>query len=222
MARTIILGAGVMGLAAAYRSVALGNEVVVLEAGCSWPRGETGGRNWSTCRRKSGSSDGAGERYTASSGNPYLTLSSMQEELGYIEGGSETLVSALVKAIQARGVVLRFSEPVIKVEVAAQRVTAVRTARNFYSAHSVISTIPTPLVTPVVPDLPQASRRAYEAIANIGVTCVVMKLRRPVTPHFSINIADAQMPIPGIIEFSNLRPTQTGKAVMYTLLHAGD
>jgi protoporphyrinogen oxidase len=39
------------------------------------------------------------------------------------------------------------------------------------------------------------------------VACVVFKLRRSVTPHFWINIVDRDIEVPGLIEFSNLRPT---------------
>jgi protoporphyrinogen oxidase len=67
----------------------------------------------------------------------------------------------------------------------------------------------------LVPDLPAEARAAYARIASIGVVCVVLKLRRPVTPHFWVNVADPEMPIPGLVEFSNLRPTGTGESVVY-------
>jgi protoporphyrinogen oxidase len=53
----------------------------------------------------------------------------------------------------------------------------------------------------------------YRAIANIGVVCVVLRLKRSVTPHFWVNVNDDAFDIPGIIEFSNLRPT--GDTVVY-------
>jgi protoporphyrinogen oxidase len=52
-------------------------------------------------------------------------------------------------------------------------------------------------------------------IVSIGVVCVVLKLSRSVTPHFWINTVDPDMPIPGIIEFTNLRAIPTGEAVVY-------
>src|SRR5262249_38581204 len=55
----------------------------------------------------------------------------------------------------------------------------------------------------------------YARILNIGVTCVVLKLKRSVTPHFWVNIVEPGVPAPGIIEFSNLRPTGTGETVVY-------
>jgi protoporphyrinogen oxidase len=141
--------------------------------------------------------------------------SMLQEELGYIEGGSETLVNALMKAILAKGGDIRLGEPARRVRGENGQVTGVETASGFYPADAVISTVPTPYVTPLIPDLPPASKAAYEAIENIGVTCVLLKLRKSVTPHFWVNVVDPNMPIPGIIEFSNLRATGTGETVVY-------
>ena len=36
---------------------------------------------------------------------------------------------------------------------------------------------------------------------------MVFHLKRSVTPHFWINISDRRFGIPGLVEFSNLRPT---------------
>jgi protoporphyrinogen oxidase len=56
-----------------------------------------------------------------------------------------------------------------------------------------------------VPALSDRRKAEYEAIRNIPVVCVVMKLRQPVSKNFWVNICDPDIEIPGIIEFSNLR-----------------
>jgi protoporphyrinogen oxidase len=134
-----------------------------------------------------------------------------QEELGYIEGGSETLVHALVRAIEAKGGVLRLNAPVTRALIENNRVVGVIVGEEFFAADAVISTVPTPYVGRIVPELPERAR--YEAIANIGVVCVVFRLKRSVTPHFWVNISDPRFEIPGVVEFSNLRPT--GDTVVY-------
>jgi protoporphyrinogen oxidase len=130
----------------------------------------------------------------------------MQEELGYIEGGSEILVNALVDAIEAKGGTLRLATPAARVQTTGGRVTGVTAGGEFFAADAVISTMPTPSVGRIVPDLPAEERARYDAIANIGVVCVVFRLKRSVTPHFWVNISDPRFEIPGIVEFSNLRP----------------
>ena len=137
----------------------------------------------------------------------------LQEELGYIEGGSETLVNALVRAIEEKGGALRLGMPATRIETGSGRVTGVTAGGEFFAADAVVSTMPMPYVSRIVPDLPAEERARYDAIANIGVVCVVFRLKRAVTPHFWVNISDSRFEIPGIVEFSNLRPT--GDAVVY-------
>jgi protoporphyrinogen oxidase len=129
-----------------------------------------------------------------------------QEQLGYIEGGSETLVEAIADDIRAKGGRIHLKTPARQVLTEAGRATGLRTAAGDFSADAVISTVPTPLVPGLVPDLPEASKAMYAAIPNIGVVCVLFKLKRRVSPHFWINIIEPDIEIPGLIEFSNLRP----------------
>ncbi|MDE1997054.1 MAG: FAD-dependent oxidoreductase, partial [Rhizobiaceae bacterium] len=73
-----------------------------------------------------------------------------QEELGYIEGGSQTLVDALVSAFVAKGGRLHLSTPAEKVETNNDRVTGVRAGGILFPADAVISTVPTPLISKLV------------------------------------------------------------------------
>ena len=84
--------------------------------------------------------------------------------------------------------------------------TGVLTAQGVLPADAVISTVPTPLVRDLAPDLPADWLAKYDAIDNIGVCCLLFKLKRSVTPHFWVNVSEPDIPIPGFIEFSNLRP----------------
>lgn len=137
----------------------------------------------------------------------------LQEELGYIEGGSETLVKALVAAIKKLGGRINLSAPVDEVVTENRRVRGVRVKGFEHKADKVISTILIPFVSIIIPDLPEEWKRRYDGIGNIAVICVVFKLRRSLTPHFWVNIVDPTIDIPGIIEFSNLRPV--GDTIVY-------
>ena len=136
-----------------------------------------------------------------------------QEELGYIEGGSETLVKALASAIEKLGGRIHLSTPAQEIVSEGGRVTGVRTPAGMIAADAVISTMPTPFVSRLVPALPDDWKAKYDAIKNIGVCCLVFKLKKPVTPHFWVNISQPDIEIPGIIEFSNLRPV--GESVVF-------
>ncbi|MBP2550645.1 protoporphyrinogen oxidase [Neorhizobium galegae] len=129
-----------------------------------------------------------------------------QEELGYIDGGSQTLVDALVRAYTAKGGRMHLATSVDKVETEGGKVTGVIAGGRFLAGDAVISTVPTPLISSMVPDLPAASKAQYDAIQNIGVVCLIFRLKKSISKHFWINIVDDEIDIPGLIQFSNLRP----------------
>lgn len=129
----------------------------------------------------------------------------MQEQLGYIEGGSQTLIDALVHSFKSAGGRLHLGSPVQRVTTDNHRVTGVETPQRHFSADFVISTMPTPYIADRIPDLPEDSKQRYRAIQNIGVICVVFKLRQPVTSHFWVNVSVPNLTIPGVVELSNLR-----------------
>jgi protoporphyrinogen oxidase len=139
--------------------------------------------------------------------------SMFQEELGYIDGGSEVLVKALVAGIEKQGGRVLCGQQVQQVNVMDGRVTDVSTSTGTFPADHVICTVPTPYVNQMIPQLPETLKAKYDAIKNIGAVCVVLKLRRSVTPHFWVNINDPAIEVPGIVEFSRLRPT--GDHIVY-------
>jgi protoporphyrinogen oxidase len=130
----------------------------------------------------------------------------MQEQLGYIEGGTETLIHTLAAEIERRGGRILLGNPATRVTTAEGRVTGVETPSGPLAADAVISTVPTPFVSRLIPDLPDEVKQQYDAIPNIGICCLIFKLRRSLSPHFWVNLSDPSIEIPGLIEFSNLRP----------------
>ncbi len=129
-----------------------------------------------------------------------------REKLGYLDGGSETLLNGLQAYIEKNGGEFRLSTPVSKVQMDGARVTGIEAGGQLESFDKVISTIPLPYVPRVMPDLPPALIKQYESIKNIAVVCVIAKLSKPVTQNFWLNINDPDMDIPGMVEYSNLRP----------------
>jgi protoporphyrinogen oxidase len=129
-----------------------------------------------------------------------------REKLGYLEGGSETLLQAMKAAIEARGGEVRLKAPVLKVVIEAGAVKGVEIPGGFETFDKVVSTLPLPYVPRLMPDLPPEVLAAFQSIKNIAVVCVIAKLRKPVTENFWLNTNDPDMDIPGLVEYSNLRP----------------
>jgi protoporphyrinogen oxidase len=129
-----------------------------------------------------------------------------REKLGYLEGGSDTLLNAMRDSIIKGGGEFRFRTPAQKVVIEDGVVKGIESNGEFTAFDKVISTIPLPYVPSVMPDLPPQILEAYKSVNYVAVVCVIAKLRRPVTANFWLNTNDPDMDIPGIVEYTNLRP----------------
>lgn len=132
-----------------------------------------------------------------------------REKLGYLEGGSDTLLNAMRKYIESEGGVMRLNSSVKQVAIADGRVVGVDVETGLEYFDNVISTIPLPYLSGILPGLPEELLSKYKAVESIPVVCVVAKLRKKVTEYFWLNINHLEMEIPGIVEYSNLRPLET-------------
>ncbi|WP_026942511.1 NAD(P)/FAD-dependent oxidoreductase [Hellea balneolensis] len=137
----------------------------------------------------------------------------LQEELGYLEGGTETLVSALVSKIKTLGGHVSLGAPATEIVTDGAYVSGVKIGSKFVKSKNVISTVPTPFISKLVPSLPTELKSNYDAIPNIGVACLIFKLKKSVTENFWLNTIDESLAVPGIIEFSRLRPLKDGHIV---------
>jgi len=131
-----------------------------------------------------------------------------REKLGYLDGGSTTLLNALKVDIERHGGIIRLNSPVQKIQCDQGRVTAVQTSEGLETFDKVISTVPLPYVPRLIPDLPQDVLQKFQALKNIAVVCVIAKLKKPLSTNFWLNVNDPNMDIPGLVEYSNLRPLE--------------
>lgn len=136
-----------------------------------------------------------------------------REKLGYLEGGSETLLQAIKSDIEANGGEVHLKSPVVKVLMKGGKVQGVEVNGQVEYFDKVISTIPLPYVPRIMPDLPEDILQRFTALKNVAVVCVIVKLRKPLSENFWLNINDPYMDIPGLVEYSNLRPL--GQHIVY-------
>ncbi len=131
----------------------------------------------------------------------------LQEQMGYLQGGSQVLLDAYEAQLRSHGARIRLSTPVRQVVTEAGRVTGLRLAGDeFLPCDRVVSTVPLKYVPRLVPDLSADERQRIDAIENIPVACVLLKLRKAATKYFWMNVNDPRIEVPGFIEYSNLNP----------------
>ena len=129
-----------------------------------------------------------------------------REKLGYLDGGSDTLLKAMHADIDAHGGQVRLRHPVERVAIEGGRVVGIVAGGQLERFDKVVSTVPLPYVPRLMPDLPADVLERFRSVKNIAVVCVIAKLKRPVTGNFWLNTNDDAMDIPGIVEYTNLRP----------------
>jgi len=135
----------------------------------------------------------------------------LKETLGYLEGGSQRWIDALEQRLRELGCEIQLSSPVEAIRSNGPGQGAMlRTAAGEQHFDAVISTVPLPLVAPMLEagGADPALVQRYANQISVACACVVLQTRQPITGNFWTNINDARFAIPGIIEFSNLRPLQ--------------
>ena len=145
--------------------------------------------------------------------------SMFQERLGYIEGGSEAVIDALAARICALGGSIALSSSVEEIVIDrgtddTKKVCGLRVDGQVRPFDAVVSTIPLPYLPALAPGLPAEERARIQAIRHVGVVCVLLKLARPFTRNFWMNISDSRIAIPGLIEYTNLNPLD-GTTILY-------
>lgn len=127
------------------------------------------------------------------------------EKLGYLEGGSETLLKVLRTRIDELGGKICLNSPVRKIRTENGSVSGVEVGEEFFSHEVIVSTIPVPYINSLVPTLPHDIACKFKDLKNIAVVCIIVKLKKPVSENFWVNVNDPRMDIPGLVEYTNLR-----------------
>lgn len=126
------------------------------------------------------------------------------EELGYLDGGSEVVLNAFEEQLGRLGTQIRLRAGIDEIVIENGRVTGVRIGETVEPFDQVVSTMPLPYLVKTAPNLPADEQAKVAAIRNVGVVCVILKLKKPFTHNFWMNINDPRIEIPGLIEYTNL------------------
>jgi protoporphyrinogen oxidase len=143
--------------------------------------------------------------------------SAWREELGYIEGGSQTVLDALGRDLQARGARVVMNAAVEQIVLEGGRATGVRVGGETLPADLVISTATIPRFRAMAAGLPADYLDRLARIPTIGIFCLFLRLSEPVTPFFWVNTHDERVPFAGMIEYTNLNPVPElgGDRILY-------
>jgi protoporphyrinogen oxidase len=135
-----------------------------------------------------------------------------KETLGYVRGGYRAILERFESELSVLGAVARKSSPVRLVR------TLGRGCEIHYGRGAILDratfdhvffTGPTRLARSIVdasllPIVDQAEREHPAAGAYLGVACLVLAMKRRLTPFYVLNVGDETIELTGVIEMTNL------------------
>ncbi|HET9733600.1 MAG TPA: FAD-dependent oxidoreductase [Acidimicrobiales bacterium] len=137
------------------------------------------------------------------------------EKLGYLRGGFKRLFDALDIELRRLGVQVLTDAQVERIVVDDGQVTGLETSHGAIPADAVVYAGALNGLERLLPA--GSSDPSWANIGHLGVLCVVLELRRSISPIYWTNVCDPDLPFGGIIEHTNLIPSSDydGRHVVY-------
>lgn len=133
------------------------------------------------------------------------TRFTQREILGYVEGGTNTLINELARRIVQLGGRILKATAAQRVLIQDDRVVGVD-AGHRYPTDVVISTIATPALLSLLENPTGEYFDRMKSIESLGVVCMLLRLKRSLTRNFWTNLNHPGISLAGIIEYTNLNP----------------
>jgi len=133
------------------------------------------------------------------------TKGGSQEMMCYFPGGYQELIDALAASVRAKGGEIITGATVEQVRVADGRVLGLRVGGQDLDSDSVVITAQTPIARRLLPpEAATVSERWGRLEGFLGIVCMLLVLRRSLTPYYTLNITDERIPFTGVFETTNL------------------
>jgi len=135
-----------------------------------------------------------------------------QEKMGYCSGGYARILGRMREALESKGAAIHLAAPVLAIRPGGQAEGGVSLEseptgpRHF---DQVFFTGPTRLAKKAAApayhaDIDRVARDHPTSAAYLGVACLVLALKRKLTPYYVLNIGEESVKLTGLIEMTNL------------------
>lgn len=139
------------------------------------------------------------------------------ERLGYLEGGLDTLLQALLSKLKELGVELVNEAPVTSLNFDSNnKLQSIETAKGQFSDSRFLFTIQGTIISNLLPQN-SLTQKKYASIEYFGAVCVILEIKQKLSDIYWINVADPGYNFGGIIEHTNfINPENyNGKHITY-------
>jgi len=135
---------------------------------------------------------------------------------GCLVGGFQPLIDALQGRITDGNGTIFLNSPVEKIEVRNGGL-ALHTKERSWRFDKVISTVPTPYFQDLLPEEFHRYRATLSHMPYLDIVCLLLILKKSLSPYHTLNITDTKIPFTGVIETTNLIDPQyvKGRSLVY-------
>jgi len=129
---------------------------------------------------------------------------SQKERLGYVRGGYRIVFERLLEEIREMGGTVRTRCAITGSESDGANGIKIQTNNEVLHFDRVIATTPSHIFDRIAKGLPGDYRQRLREVKYLGMVCVVLVLKRKLTPYYVTNLIDKDIPFTGVIEMTNL------------------
>lgn len=134
-----------------------------------------------------------------------------KEMFGYVRGGYDRVLKAFENNLRQNDVEICCSTTVSEISSTVDGRVTVETENGTSVYDRVVSTLPSPVLSKVLPELSEDQRRMHDDIRYHGIVCASVVLKKPISEYYVTNITDDGVPFTAVIEMTALvDPGQLG------------
>jgi protoporphyrinogen oxidase len=126
------------------------------------------------------------------------------DQFGYFVGSYSVLVNRLVERIGQAGSSVRLGARVETISIEDGSITGLVVNGDHLEYDAVVVTTPLPVLSALVPEPYRSQLALPPATEFLGVICGLLLLDRSLSPYYTLNIADEDIPFTGVIETTNV------------------
>ena len=138
-----------------------------------------------------------------------------REVMGWLDGGYQTIIDALEQKIVALGGEVHAGATVEQIAAEGGRAVGVVVDGRLQRFDHVLCTLAPPMARRVLaPEL--AEQAPADHCRYLGVVCLLLRVKRSVSPYYHLNITDRRVPLTTVVETTHVvDPERVGGHLLY-------
>jgi protoporphyrinogen oxidase len=144
--------------------------------------------------------------------------STKKEMMGCVRGGYHSILQHVQDHLKKNGATILLNRTVKKIEENENGRLLVKCHNGQdFEFDKIVLTVPNPEILNICSNLPKDFQLRLEAIKYLSLICATLVLKRSLSPFYTTNLTDSGFPFTGLIEATNVIPSEVlgGSALVY-------